>query len=449
MHNKKMSAHLLLISANQVVTPYPVYPLGAAYLLGALKEQGHTVDHFDLLAGGGKEALFRHIAGQQYDLVGISIRNLDSVDSAAPDDYLDDIEELVASLRKKIVAPIVLGGAAFSIMPEQLLAFLDADYGIVGEGEQLFPWLATELVAGRGPKERLFYSGQQETVWKDAEFSSSIARYYVKHGGMLNVQTKRGCPHRCSYCSYPTIEGKIVRYREPQQVAEEVNMLRDKYGAKYIFFTDSYFNDHKGHYLEIAEALVKNDNTLPWCAFFRPDSIQRSELKLLKRAGLAAIEMGTDAVTDETLSGIGKTFTFSRVVELHQKVIEEEIPCAHYVMFGGPGENRETLEQGLENLDVLKGSVIFAFAGIRILPDTRIYDQAIADNVIARDESLIKPRFYFSPQITQEEIVSKIEAAFAGKIERVYPCHEFEQRVEMLHQMGHVGPLWDLILKMK
>lgn len=440
-------AECLIVSANQVVTPYPVYPLGAACLVTALREAGHRASHFDLLADGGHPALALLLAGGHFDLVGVSIRNLDSVDSAAPEEYLAAIATTVDLIRAHSDAPLVLGGPAFSIMPGELMDLLGADFGVVGEGEELLPWLAGELAAGRPPLERLFRARPLAGLWQPSTLSASTADYYLRHGGMLNVQTKRGCPYACQYCSYPQIEGRTLRFREPAAVAEEVNRLRDQCGARYIFFADSFFNDSQGHYLEVAEALIRHGNTLPWCAFFRPQGLPPEALRLLQRAGLAAMELGTDAACDRTLAGIGKSFTFAEVLEVHRQVVAAGLACAHFVMFGGPDENAETLSEGLANLDRLERCVVFAFAGIRILPGTGIHARALADGVIAADTSLLTPQFYFSPQVSQEEVTGAIRRAFAGRLDRIYPCHEFSQRIIDLHKIGCVGPLWDLILK--
>ncbi len=439
-----------MVSANRVVIPYPVYPLGAACLVGSLKAKGHDAYHFDVLADGGLERLGETLANGEFDLVGVSIRNLDSVDSMAPDEFLPDIKNTIDFIRSNTSSHIVLGGPAFSIMPQEILSYMQADYGIVGEGEELLPWLAQQIAEGTPPLEKLFYSIPLDGVWQPADLSQSTASYYLKHGGMLNVQTKRGCPHTCKYCSYPNIEGTTLRFRDPDQIAEEVNHLRDNSAAQYIFFADSYFNDSEGRYLQVAEALIKHKNSLPWCAFFRPDeNLGSSELKLLKRSGMAAVELGTDACCDATLSGIGKKFTFSEVLKVHKKIIAEEIPCAHYVMFGGPDENAETVKEGLANLEMLEKCVVFAFVGIRILPKTGIHRRAIVDGILKEEDSLLSPVFYFSPHISKEALDQSIRKSFKGRLDRIYPCHEFEGRVTTLHEMGYIGPLWDFILKQR
>lgn len=437
----------LIVSANQVVTPYPVYPLGAACLVTALKNQGHQVDHFDVLADGGLDGLKKLLVTKAFDFIGVSIRNLDTVDSAAPNQFLAEIVETVELIRATQKSTIILGGPAFSILPEKLMELLGADYGVVGEGESLLPWLARELVAGRRPEKKIFYSEPTIGLWQPSDLTKSTAEYYIKHGGMLNVQTKRGCPHACGYCSYPNIEGRKIRYRDPDEVADEVIHLRDHSGARYIFFADSYFNDHEGRFLKIAEALIRKKSEIPWCAFFRPENLERSELRLLKKSGLAAVELGTDAACDTTLKGIGKSFSFKDVLKVHENVVREEIPLAHFIMFGGPEEDDATVAEGLENIELLDKSVVFAFAGIRILPDTAIYDRALLEGVVKSEDSLLEPVFYFSPKTTKEKIIAAIRESFGMRTDRIYPCHEFEARIAALHGMGLVGPLWDFALK--
>ncbi|HET98214.1 MAG TPA: radical SAM protein [Desulfurivibrio alkaliphilus] len=442
-----MGLNCLLVSVNQAVVPYPVYPLGVAHLCGALREAGHVPTHFDLLADGGRDGLERLLRENSYELIGLSIRNLDTVDSSDPHGYLPEIAETAQLIRRCSAAVMVLGGSAFSIMPGEVLAYLQADYGVVGEGELLLPWLADELAAGRRPEARLLYSERKDDSWPQPIFSPSSLKYYITHGGMLNIQTKRGCPHRCAYCSYPTIEGRTMRYRDPEETAAEVGRLSTEHGARFIFFTDSVFNDAAGHFRLVAEALIKNGNTTPWCAFFRPQNLDREDLLLMKRAGLAAMEVGTDAASDRTLAALDKGFSFEQVLATNRLALEAEIPCAHFVMLGGPDENRQTLNEGLANLESLGKSLVFAFTGIRILPGTSLAQRAVAEGVIEAGQPLLEPIFYSSPQLAGIDLERELTASFAGRLDRIYPVSEAIDQLTMLHRMGHVGPLWDYLLR--
>lgn len=441
-----MAFNCLLVSTNRVVTPFPVYPLGVAHLLGALEEAGHQAGHYDLLAHGGLGGLGEVLGEHDFDLIGLSIRNLDSVDSTAPDTFMEEVLETVAFIRQHSQMPIVLGGPAFSIMPETIMDLLKADYGVVGEGEILLPWLATELSAGRKPLDKILRSKPAETKWQKVIYDQTIADHYLAQGGMLNIQTKRGCPYRCSYCSYPVLEGKTYRFRDPDEVAAEVIRVGAEHGAKCIFFTDSVFNDRQGHYLEVAEALIKAGNKTPWCGYFRPQNLTAKNLSLLKRAGLSAMELGTDGACDATLAGLQKDFTFADVIKINELAAAQNIPCAHFVIFGGPDETRQTLAEGLANIEKLHNTVVFAFTGIRILPGTAMHLRAIDDGVLTPDQSLLEPFFYFSPHLTEREIDSTIRDAWHGKFDRIYPPAELQSKVTYLHSKGKVGPLWDILI---
>lgn len=441
-----MVAHCLLVSANRMVSPYPVYPIGIAYILGALQLHGHSADHVDILASGGYATLLERLKDTHYDIIGISIRNIDTVDSASPRELLTDITEAVKHIRKHSKAPIILGGPGFSIMPERLLDYCKADYGIVGEGEEAFPQLIDRIMAEEHPEQKLFAKSLTNFPDCRPSYSAEVTPYYVAHGGMLNVQTKRGCNYGCAYCSYPTIEGKKLRYRDAAEVVNEIDLLRRQFGARYIFFTDAVFNDPNDHYLKIAEELIRVGNSTPWCAFFRPQNLNKDTLRLLKRSGMVAMELGTDASTDTTLAALNKGFTIDEVLAVNEAIVAESIACAHFLMFGGPGETAETLLEGITNIEKLQHAVVFAYIGIRILPGTRVHKRAIADKLIADDTDLVAPIFYYSPQVAGDIIESRLRSAFRGRKDRIYPVAKSEHLIPILHQLGHIGPLWDLLI---
>ena len=96
-----------------------------------------------------------------------------------------------------------------------------------------------------------------------------VAFYAQQHGGMLNLQTKRGCSFRCVYCPYPHIEGRSHRLIPPESVAQTALEL-EAAGARYIFITDSAFNSHPSHSRAVARAFKTSRLRIPWGAFFAP-----------------------------------------------------------------------------------------------------------------------------------------------------------------------------------
>jgi lipid biosynthesis B12-binding/radical SAM protein len=440
-----------LLSSNVSSDPYPVYPLGMAMVASALNTAGHRVRQYDHLASGCSEAhLMEALQKFDPDFVGISLRNIDNVDSFSAESewYLAENKHLVDIIRRQTAAPIVVGGSGFSILPEEILDYLTADYGVVGEGEVAICDLIDDLEHGRTvPRiidgNRNFLSGTEmiSPFW-DAE----LIEYYNAHSGMVNLQTKRGCPHKCHYCSYPQLEGKGLRVKGSAKIVDEIQHLHQKMGVDTIFFTDSVFNDIAGHYLEFAEELLLRNLNIRWHAFFRPQGMNPTDLRLLKRSGLGAMEVGTDAASDATLAGLNKQFNFEEVIQFNQVCLREKIPTAHFIIFGGPDENNETIEEGLLNIQQLEQCVVFAFAGIRIHPNTGLYERALREGIVRRKDSLLKPVYYFSPTVDPIRMNAKIEKAFHGRRDRIFPPSEGLIRMATMNRFGYRGLLWDKLI---
>ncbi len=445
---------ILLISANTCTSPIPVYPLGMALIASALKDRGHKTSQFDLLCNKEtnteKDALCRVLKGFRPDFVGISVRNIDNVDSLATKEnwYLAGLKDLVSQIKAVCQAPVIIGGPAFSIMPENILELSEADYGVVGEGEITFNRLIDDLIKQKNPPRiiRPDKSPMEAQDFYSPLYDKSLLDYYVDKSGMINYQTKRGCPYGCNYCSYPLIEGKRFRKQDPEFVVENLIRLKKQFNVDTLFFTDSIFNDPQGDYLKIAELMVQKNCAMKWAAYFRPQKTQKSELELLKASGLYAMEVGSDAACDTTLKGINKNFTFEDILAFNQACSKAAIPCAHFFMFGGPGETPETVTQSLKNIEQLEKSVVFIFSGIRILPNTGIADIAKAQGVLGKNDTLLTPRYYVSPLVDKEKMNAAIEKAFHKQKGRFFPPENGEMRMKALQAFGFKGLLWDMIL---
>ena len=436
-------SRIFLISSNTITTPYPVYPLGMAVLSSALSSQGHTVYQFDYYAAELSKRLRSALLRFKPDIVGISIRNIDGVDSTSSDDFwsLGLNRDIVKTIRQITDAPVVLGGPAFSIMPEAILDYVDADYGIVGEGESLFNTLIQRLKEGK-TTDRVIRNAVDSFVDMNASeplWERKLIHLYDEKGGTLGLQTKRGCTHRCTYCTYPALEGTDLRCMQPGRVADEVERLIKDFDIHSLFFVDSVFNDPKGDHLSLAEELILRELKVTWSAFFRPEKTSRSEIRLLKRSGLRLIELGADAATDTTLVELNKGFHFEEVLTFNEMCLQEQVPCFHYVMFGCPGETDLTVNEALQNIELLKSSFVMAFSGIRILPGTVLHERSIQDGVLARNDSLLRPLYYFSPCVDGESMNETIKKAFAGRKDRIFPPSEGYIRLRALTLFGFRG----------
>ncbi len=444
-------SRIFLLSSNTTTEPYPVYPLGMAIIAGALEAGGHQTRQYDFLVGGKScVAVAAAVASFQPEVICLSLRNIDNIDSFVQEKawYLAQARELVETLRAQSEAPIVVGGSAFTIMPEEILEYLGCDYGVVGEGEGLICALVEGLAAGR-PMLRL--SSGETIPLIGAEIGSpryvqEFVDFYLEQSGQINLQTKRGCPHRCVYCTYPALEGNRFRPLDPGRAVDEIAAAKRDFGVNSFFFTDSIFNDEQGHYLRFAEELTRRKLGISWSGFFRPKGLGCEELRLLKASGLAALELGTDAASDATLAGLKKDFTIAEVLAVNAACVAEKMPAAHYLMFGGPDESEATLREGLRNVAQIASSVVFAFSGIRILPGTELHQRAIDDGVISAEQKLLMPAYYFSPLLDPAHMNALILETFNQRREWIFPPAEGQAKLEVMRRFGYRGLLWDKLI---
>jgi len=439
---------ILLISANVSTTPYPVYPLGLSIVANALRTAGHEVRQYDFLHKGlSLEGLAETVEQYVPDLIGLSIRNIDNVNLVSEQRYLDVVRSMVQRIKQQTETPVVLGGSGFSMMPESVLNFLGADYGIVGEAEAAMVEFAEAASRGSYPQERCLRTTSKlyGSEILSASYEPEMMDFYSKQGNIVGVQTKRGCSHHCVYCAYPFLEGQEIRCRDPKAVVEDIQTLVNIHGTKYIFFTDSLFNDDEGHYMEVVREMKRQGVKVPWTAFFRPEGLTDGNLALMKETGLCAAEVGPDATTDITLKGLGKTFLFKDVVHCHDLLQSHKISSIYYYMFGGPGETVETVREGIKNILSLENAISFIFMGIRILPETSLYKIALKEGLVAGGQNLLESAYYLAPGMDRKWLEQTLTKAFAGLRHCVFPADALDSSLQLVHSMGHSGMLWEMI----
>jgi radical SAM superfamily enzyme YgiQ (UPF0313 family) len=277
----------------------------------------------------------------------------------------------------------------------------------------------------------------------EADRPAVITAHYLQAGGALNVQTQRGCAFRCSYCTYPLIEGRRHRYRPPELVAEEFAQIH-RLGARYVFIVDSIFNSSPRHVTEVCEALLRRDVKLSWGCFLRPQGLTAELVKLMARAGLAHIEFGSDSFCDDVLAAYHKDFGFEDILRASELARQQHVDVCHFLICGGPGESQETLSRSFANSQQLKGAVIMAVVGTRIYPGTRLFEQAISEGLVGRDDDLLTPKYYLAPGLTADAVFARLHefASLSPNWITGDPAPGYTNLVERLRRRGIVGPLW-------
>ncbi len=446
---------ILLISPNTLTVPYPVYPLGLDYVAGSIGAV-HQVRIADMNIHS-LAVLDEMLRDFSPDIIGLSCRNIDNTEAGDPLFFISEHRKLVVWLRERSTATLVCGGSGFTIMPDRVFAALGVDYGIIGEGER-FGLLVDAIENGREPAQipgviSSCSSPEMPEPWigkqaRKFQPDASHVDFYLRNGGMLSLQTKRGCSFRCIYCPYPHIEGKRHRLVPPDEVARTAMELQEA-GAKYLFITDSAFNSDMAHSLAVAKAFKAAGVSIPWGGFFAPLRPPVDYFAIMADAGLKHVEFGTESMSASMLATYRKPFGVDDVYGAHQQARDAGLHVAHYFLLGGPGESAATVTESLDNIERLTRTALFFFIGIRIYPHTALYEIALDEGRISPATDLLEPVFYQADAINCDAIEDLVTARAAKRMNWIVGSggDRSAATVRKLYDRGYTGPLWEFLTR--
>ncbi|PLX12866.1 MAG: hypothetical protein C0597_12475, partial [Marinilabiliales bacterium] len=287
---------VLLINSNMEIFPYPVAPLGIALIASNLLHNYH-VKVFDA-AFNSTDNLLSAIEELQPDYIGIGIRNIDNVTMQNTKWYLGEIKEnIIEPIKKKYSIPLIMGGSGFSIAPKEIFEYMNVDYGIVGEAENILPKLLTNLDSNikinlqNVITKADMHSMPTETYIDLSNVSfANIDRFIdlepYNTRGNYPIQTKRGCAHKCIYCSYPNIEGTKYRLRPVGDIVNEIQEVHARIPQVTFEFVDSVFNSPLDHAVNVCKEIIRRDLKLNLRTMgVNPGEVNEELIILMKEAG--------------------------------------------------------------------------------------------------------------------------------------------------------------------
>jgi anaerobic magnesium-protoporphyrin IX monomethyl ester cyclase len=421
---------VLLVSTNRERAPQPVVPNGVACVASALRRAGHEVRVLDLCFARDPQRAARAVAHRfAPDVIGLSIRNIDNSDLIALKHYTPEAAAVTRTLRAAAPnATVIAGGAAFGVAPAALTDALGVDWAVAGDGERATVALLEALAAGRDPGDvpglvrrdggvtRLVPPGGEgrlDTLPETRLQDWIDLRAYERHGATVPIQTKRGCVFRCVYCTYLNVEGWGYRLRGPDSVADEMAALARDAGVRRFEFVDSTFNSPPRHAIAVCEAIVRRGLRVHLdTTNFTPASATSELLDAMRPAGFRWLGITAESASDDVLARLDKGFDAARVHDVAQRVERAGMRVLWIFLVGGPGETRETLEETLRFAAwrMSRGDAVYLTVGLRIYPGTTLQRIAADEGVIAPDDPLLSPAFYFSPSLAQDDALRRLHA---------------------------------------
>jgi len=318
------------------------------------------------------------------DLVGIS-----TTTSTAPEAYR------IARRVREAGVPVVVGGSHVTFLPEEALDH--TDYCVRGEGEHTFPELIDAINAGSGFEsinglsyrtgDRIHHNPDRGLV-KDLDSIPFPDLSLIRGNEKIPLDpivTSRGCPYDCSFCSVTPMFGRVCRYRDTDQVMEELRAAQ----RRMTFFYDDNFCSNRDRTKTLLDKMLSEDITKPWSAQVRADVVRDRELvKLFARSGCWVLYIGFESASAETLQEYNKRQTVEEMAECVRVLHENRILVHGMFVLGADSDSipgmRSTVDFAMKH-----GIDTVQFMALTPLPGTAYYHELERqDRLLTRDWQL-------------------------------------------------------------
>jgi radical SAM superfamily enzyme YgiQ (UPF0313 family) len=365
---------------------------------------------------------------------------------------------------------IVLGGVGFSVMPEQVLTFCEADAGVWGEGEFVFAELANRIGEKREWNDLPNLIWRHDDRWhRNPPFARPLAdlppmsrgwvdnRRYFREGGQAGFETKRGCPCTCIYCADPVAKGRTIRSRPPRAVVDELERLLDQ-GIDHLHTCDGEFNIPAWHASRVCEEIIRRKlgDKLRWYAYCSPVPFSPELARSMHRAGCVGINFGVDNGDGEMLKRLRRNFRPDDIVNAVRLCREEGIAVMLDLLLGSPGETRESLIRTVELMRRAEPDRVGISLGVRVYPGTELADlvgqERLKEGFIGGND-LLEPLFFMEPGIAPfafellDELIGDDKRFFffdPSRPDRNYNYNANQRLVEAIRD-GYRGAYWDIL----
>ncbi|MBN1938986.1 MAG: B12-binding domain-containing radical SAM protein, partial [Candidatus Aminicenantes bacterium] len=365
-------------------------PLGLLYIGAVLEKDGVPVEIVpaDVL-GMSWADVRRKIQADKPDIVGVTVTTENRFQSFR-----------LIRLAKKACpeALTVLGGPHASMAAEDCLEHIpELDFVVRGEGEETMREVCRVFRKGAGAD---VLDGVRGVVFrKDGRVAANPPRppitdldslpypafhlvpfekynftFEVPGRGSLpavNVMTSRGCPFNCNFCATPINWGRHVRMRSPENVIREIELLKERYGIKVVFFYDDTFNASPKRADALCDLMISRRLDVYFKCDVRVDIMSRALLEKMKQAGLFHLSYGLEAGSDRVRERIvGKQIDMADFRNLTDWCVELGVIANVFFIFSHPTETWEEARETINQIEQYRGRIEGSVAILHIYPGT-------------------------------------------------------------------------------
>ncbi len=450
---------VLLVNPNLLVPP--VAPLALDLLAGALLAAGFEPLLLDLAWSGDVARDIAALDGREFLFAGVTIRNTD--DSTFPGtDAILASHRRVVGLLKSSGFRVVVGGAGFSIAPQETLSVLGADHALAGDGEEAVVALARALARG-GPLGSVpGLVGASGLACASLSEEAPLRAFvdngrYFRHGGQVGFETQRGCPFQCAVCPEPVTRGRGLRLRPPGAVGAELSRLLAQ-GIDVLHTCDSEFNASRTHALAVSRELsgAGLGERLRWYAYCAPAGFDRELAQEMKRAGCVGINFAAMHGDPAMLAALACPHGVEDLRRVARVCRETGIRFMFDLLLGAPGESRASISAALDLMRELEPTRVGVGLGVRlydVCDVIRGMDLGPANPAIHRkgpDGRLVWPTYHVEARLGPD-VADWIGERIDGDRRFFFGAttHNYRDRDDLgaLIAAGARGAYWDILAR--
>lgn len=372
--------------------PYP--PLGTLYAASYLKSKGYSVALFDAMIAHSEQDIIPFLQKYHPRFVVIYDDDFNYLTKMC----LSRMREAAFTMSKiasEFGCTVIVHGSDAADHIEEYLNH-NADYVIFGEGEmtlgEIIDVLSSRTSMPRSSVNGLAYmhdgvvhqNARREVVTDLDQFPFPLRELIdIEHYRSLwlkrhkyfsmNIVTTRGCPFHCNWCAKP-IYGQVYHSRSPENVVEEMLLLKKDYHPDHLWFCDDIFGLKPGWVTTFADHVIQRGAQIPFKCLSRADLLLKEDaVRHLARAGCQTVWIGAESGSQKILDAMEKGTTVEQIYHSTKLLHEKGIKVGFFLQYGYPGETRRDIELTLKMVKECKPDEI----GISVsypLPGTKFYD---------------------------------------------------------------------------
>jgi radical SAM superfamily enzyme YgiQ (UPF0313 family) len=199
----------------------------------------------------------------------------------------------------------------------------------------------------------------------------------------------------CNYCSTSTIEGRILRKQSPDYVVDVISRYVEA-GYHRFQFVDNTFNLPQSYVEALCDKIITAGMDIKWISIIYPTKIDERLIEKMAQAGCVGVSLGSESGSNKILKKMNKKFRTKDVRRVSELFKKYGIRQMGFLLFGGPGEDKRSVEESLAFADSLNIETMKISIGIRTYPFTALARTAVEEGIIAPDDDLLFPKFYMT-----------------------------------------------------